>query len=266
MDRHLFTRACGTISSHMQCIDAMTAPARIGAPILWLIWLAITAPGAAANDGALVRRGDETTRLSAELSREGWKLLSVPGKAEARFAQGGPNSIRVSAENAVAFLYRPVSNDMGPKRRLSWRWRVEQATPRTDLSQAGEDDRPLAVHVVFPVDSNRLSILEQINLAFTRLVAEPLAGKVLTYVWGGTQGRGARLPNPHLEAHGVIIVLRSGDTPTGRWIMEEIDFVADFRAAFGYNPPPPAYLAISSDSDDTAGQSLGVIADLVFGS
>ena len=99
----------------------------------------------------------------------------------------------------------------------------------------------------------------------TRVFAAPLSGKVLTYVWGGTRPRGSLLANPHLNPDGRIIVLRSGDGTTGLWQEEEIDFVADFRKAFGYIPPAPAYLAISVDSDDTASRSRGAVADLVFG-
>jgi len=208
------------------------------------------------------KQGEAT--LPVELSQDGWKLLSVPGKAPAHFAQDGPGGIRISAENAVAFLYRPVPGDMGVKRRLAWRWRVDEPVPLTDLSIVGQDDRTLAVHLVFPLDPKRLSFFERVDFAVTRIFAPPLAGKVLTYVWGGTQARGEILANPHLEAHGRIIVLRSGTESTGRWFMEEIDFAADFRKAFGYSPPQPIFLMISSDSDDTAWRCVGVIADLTF--
>ena len=233
--------------------------------MLSLAGLLLLAAPAGANDGESAGRLETGPEVPAELSREGWKLLSVPGKATADFALETPGGIRILAENAVAFLYRPIDGGMGEKRRLAWRWRVDEAVARTDLSKVGEDDRSLAIHLVFPIESEALSFWERIDLALTRMVAPPLAGKVLTYVWGGTQARGASLPNPHLEGHGAIIVLRSGDEPTGRWVMEEIDFVADFRKAFGYTPPQPAFMAISSDSDDTAGSSLGVVADLVFG-
>ena len=220
---------------------------------------------APANHGESAVRLESETAVPAELSREGWKLLSVPGKAPADFARQSPDAIRVVAENAVAFLVRPLAENTGGKRRLTWRWRVEDAVARTDLSKIGEDDRSLAVHLIFPIESDTLSFWERLDLGLTRMAAPQLAGKVLTYVWGGTQARGASLPNPHLEAHGTIIVLRSGDAATGRWFMEEVDFVADFRKAFGYDPPAPAFMAISSDSDDTAGSSLGIVADLEFG-
>ncbi len=87
---------------------------------------------------------------------------------------------------------------------------------------------------------------------------------MLTYVWGGNHPAGTVMVNPYFETKGRIIVLRSGNEPAGQWLMEEIDFEADFEKAFGYAPPAPIYVAISSDSDDTNSRTMGAVADLMF--
>lgn len=52
-----------------------------------------------------------------------------------------------------------------------------------------------------------------------------LAGRVLTYVWGGRHPEDTVLTNPYLDdMRGKIIVLRSGDGAVGRWFREEIEF------------------------------------------
>ena len=200
----------------------------------------------------------------SQLEREGWRLLRVPGKAQAVFAKRGADSIGVVADKAVAFLYRSLARGMDPKRRLVWTWRVDQAVAPTDLSRAPGDDRSLAVHLVFPVDPDRLSFWRRMDLALTRIVAPPMAGMVLTYVWGGTHPEGTVLMNPYLHEQGRIIVLRGGDPPVGQWFREEVDFVADFTKAFGYGPPTPSFIAISTDSDDTGGRISGAVAGLAF--
>ena len=202
--------------------------------------------------------------LPAPLRSAGWRLLEVPGKATAVFSQDRPDRIEIRAENAVAFLYRALDENMDAKRRLLWSWRLDEAVPPTDLSQAPGDDRSLAVHLVFPMDETGFSLWQRVEMAMTRLVAPPLSGKVLTYVWGGSQAPGSVMANPFLESRGRIIVLRGGSAPLGHWLQEEIDFVADYRAAFGSEPPAPSYVALSADSDDTASRSVGVIADLLF--
>ena len=203
--------------------------------------------------------------LPAALAQDGWRLLAVPGKAEASFTAKRSGKISVKAENAVGFLYRPIPTDMGEKRRLAWRWRVDRAVPATDLTQSGRDDRSLAIHIVFPAERERLSFWQRLNLDLTGAVAPPLAGSVLTYVWGGSQQPGDMIANPYFDDRGRIIVLRSGAETTGQWFVEEIDFIADFERAFGYTPAQPLYVAISADSDDTGSHSHGMVAELTFG-
>jgi hypothetical protein len=227
--------------------------------------LAIGPPLPAPAESASLVESGAAGDLPSDLWREGWRLLKVPGKAQAEFTKQGLGAIAISADKAVAFLYRPLDPAMGPKRRLAWSWRVDRAAPPTDLARAPGDDRSLAVHLVFPVDAERLSLLERMELALTRLVAPPLAGRVLTYVWGGDHPEGSVLINPHLDRQGRIIVLRSGFATLGNWKTEGIDFADDFRKVYGSSAPAPAFLAISADSDDTASRIFGAVADLTFG-
>jgi len=250
-------------SRHMGPITAITREIRAGLSALGLaVTMLAAVPAFAESNSATVAATTEST-LPIELGRAGWRLLMAPSKALAQFTSRGAGTIGVSAANAVAFPYRPVTADMDPKRRLSWRWRVDEAVLDTDLSRAGKDDRSLAIHLVFPVNRKKLSFWERIRLGLTRVFAPPLAGQALTYAWGGTLARRTILSNPHLYRHGNIIVLRNGAPPTGQWLTEDIDFLSDFRSAFGYSPPAPVFLAISADSDDTGGHSRGAIADLL---
>ena len=200
--------------------------------------------------------------VTSDLEAAGWMLLTLPGKAVTRFSGRGDGAIEVVADDSVAFLYKPVPAADGGKRRLRWRWRVEESAPPSDLSEKGADDRPLALHLCFPDETEPASFWQGLGRALARTFHRPLSGKVITYVWGGTQPRGTKLANPHFESKGVIIVLRPGDEATGRWFTEEIDYAADFEMAFGYRPPPLAYLAISADSDDRTGRMSSVIADI----
>ena len=72
------------------------------------------------------------------------------------------------------------------------------------------------------------------------------------------------LENPFMKGDGVIIVLQGGDAPTGKWVSERVDFMADFEAAFGYRPDPPKGIAISGDSDDSGVMSRARVRGLRF--
>lgn len=213
----------------------------------------------------LLFAGNTVTGTAKESGPEvpsGWKTLNIPGKAATEFRAAPDGTIEVSASKSVGFLYRELPKSAAPVTRLSWRWRVDVAPPSTDLSMKGEDDRPLAIHICFDTEDappSRWSLLDQVG-KWAR--TSPLRGKVLTYVWGGTRNRGDRIENPYFKSKGQIIILRPGDSPTGRWFMESIDIVADFEKAFGYSPPMVRLIAISADTDDKRGVSAGKVADL----
>ena len=48
----------------------------------------------------------------------------------------------------------------------------------------------------------------------------------------------------------------------GKWIMEEVNILEDYKKAFGKNPPKKASLAIMSDSDNT-GESATAWIDFI---
>ena len=162
-------------------------------------------------------------------------------------------------------LYRSVAQDEKARRFLTWRWRVDQTMPPTDLSRQGGDDRPLAVHLWFPLPDERADFWDRLKTPLQRLFTDlPVNGQVLTYVWGGKGDRGEKILNPFLDGRGMMIILRDGTTETGQWFDEKIDFASDFRMAFGFAAPLPEALAVSGDADDSQGRSLGVVAHLAF--
>ena len=209
--------------------------------------------------------GSVALAVTPDLERAGWQVLAFPGKVETRFIGRSDGAIEVRAESSVALLYREVTPTEGQNQHLSWRWRVEETMPPTDLALKGSDDRPLALHIWFPADPDRTSWWQRLSrVALDLAIDAPVSGKWLTYVWGGTGGRGDSLMNPYSGPDGVIYILRPGNAPTGRWFSETIDIAADFERAFGYPAPAPIYIAISADADDTDGSSVALIADIRF--
>lgn len=208
--------------------------------------------------------GSEGLPVRPDLAKAGWKVLTFAGKPATRFTGRADGSIQVTAAESVAILYRRISGGDRHKRQLTWRWRVDKTTAATDLSRKGHDDRPLALHVWFPKDPDQTGLSVRLQTAVAEIFDVPLPGKVLTYVWGGKGRRGDTIINPYIPLDGTMIILRSGDAPTGQWFTEQIDFAADFERAFNYRAPAPAYVAVSADADDTMEQSLALITDIAF--
>lgn len=58
---------------------------------------------------------------------------------------------------------------------------------------------------------------------------------------------------PHRSA---LVVVRVGVDPLGQWVEERRNVVADYRAAFGEDPPGVSALAIMTDTDNTDEMAL----------
>ena len=50
----------------------------------------------------------------------------------------------------------------------------------------------------------------------------------------------------------------------GRWLAYERDVVADYRAAFGEDPPPISGVGLMTDADDTGESALAYYGDIAL--
>jgi Protein of unknown function (DUF3047) len=213
--------------------------------------------------------GPEMARASVgpELLAAGWRELANPNKAENAYSAGPEGAIEVVSSNSVSTLYRPVEADISERPILTWRWRVDEAAPATDLSQKGEDDCSLAVYVGFPYESEDASFFERLKRPLVESwVGEDAPGRVLRYVFCGREQRGTVVESPYLGSAGFMRILRPTDSPTGTWFTEQVDLAADYRQAFGEEPPNPTQIAIQADTDNTQSASRAMVADLTFAS
>lgn len=210
----------------------------------------------ATSVGGLAGTASASGRL--DLNVTDWSVFTPPGKQPALFHDGDAGAVEVRADSAVSFLYRALPEGMQDVSRVSWRWRVDYAPPATDLSDAGMDDRPLAVHFWFGKSDRDRTFWDSVKGTF----GQPVFHHVITYVYGGRQARGAMIANPHLP-QSVLITLRGQEAGNGVWFDETVNPRADFQRAFGTPPPAaPMYVAISTDTDDGGGIALGHVADL----
>jgi hypothetical protein len=200
-----------------------------------------------------------------DLQAAGWRELAVPRKPPNRFVGQPDGSIEVISSSSVSRLYRLLQVDLHATPALTWQWRVDEPVPPTDLTHKGEDDTALTIYIGFPWDPERASFTERLKRPLVEALAgEDAPGRVLAYVFGGKQRRGEVVPSPHLGSAGFMRVLRPADSPTGQWFEERVDIAQDYREAFGEDPPRPAQLAISADTDNTSSATRGFVKGLAF--
>jgi hypothetical protein len=204
--------------------------------------------------------------MSSDLRQLGWKIYSFSERDKTQFRGMENGDIQVTARKSAGFLYREIPDDDRNKQNLSWRWKVEESSiGPTKLNVKGGDDRPLAVHVLFPDPPEEVNIFTRIaDAAVAAFVHMPISGKSITYVWGGIGERGDMLPNPYSGPDGVLFLLRPGESQIGTWVPEEVNVAADFERAFGTTATLPSHIVVSADADDTKGHSIGMIGDIRF--
>lgn len=192
-----------------------------------------------------------------------WQSITIPGVMPTSFQKTPDGALVADGMAAFGMLVRELKG-VEDYPVLRWRWRVEKPPPATDASKKGGDDRPIAVHVWFPVAEEERGFWSSFGDALANFIGLPPSGRVITYMWGSKHPDGASFSNPHLSDRGMIVVKRSTNTPLSQWMTEEIDLKADYRRLFGHNARPPSHIAISADTDDTGAKSRAAIADIRF--
>ena len=117
----------------------------------------------------------------------------------------------------------------------------------------------------FPYDPGQASFLDRLKRPLVEAWAgEDAPGRVLRYVFCGRHQPGEVVESPYLGSAGLMRVLRPASSPAGKWFTEQVDLAADYRLAFGEEPPDPTQIAIQADTDNTQSASRALVADLAF--
>jgi hypothetical protein len=121
------------------------------------------------------------------------------------------------------------------------------------------DDYPIRIYIIFRYDPQRSDALQRLTYAAAkRRYGEYPPHSALNYVWASNLTARTIMTNPY-SSRSQMIFLRMGDEQKGRWVEETVDIVADYRLAFGEDPPARASLAIMNDSDDTGQSSVSYV-------
>ncbi|MCX7370928.1 MAG: DUF3047 domain-containing protein [Alphaproteobacteria bacterium] len=189
-------------------------------------------------------------RAAADPLRDaGWTHQEYSGIAPARFTVV-PDGIRIEGQATGSFVWRTVQ---GQAQCLAWRWRVDFGPPGTTLTRRGGDDRAIALAVGFTGFPPQASAWQrtQYTIAQARAGSHTLPRSILIYVWGGTGEEPQRFYSPWAAGLGKVFRLRAANAPTAQWFEERVNLAADWRTAFGADPPPLQEIVIGTDVDDT---------------
>lgn len=225
-----------------------------GRAVAVIIFLACLCP-VAAQERALFR--EDFHDLSA------WKEVFFPKISRHtvyRTERTGTSSALVADSDASASLlvYTRAFDVYGhPKAR--WRWKVSNVYAGADPRRKGGDDYPARIYVAFQYDPARAGVLDKALYNAARLVyGEYPPLRSLNYVWASRPDRERMIVSPYTD-RSMMVLLQAGAARAGQWVDEEVDILADYRAAFGEDPPRLATIGIMSDSDNTGERATAYV-------
>ena len=145
---------------------------------------------------------------------------------------------------------------------LRWSWKVENLLSKSDVTRKRGDDYPARVYVAFAYDPKRASLGQRIKYRAARLIYgqyPPHAS--LNYIWESRAPVGTQVPNPYSERVRMIVV-DSGSSRVGQWVVHERNIYEDYKRAFNQEPPDICGVAIMTDTDDTGESAVAYYGEI----
>lgn len=185
-------------------------------------------------------------RFDASLSWQERKLGGGETLYTIEEEDDGNSVLRVESLGAASALWNPWTLGEIDEGRLSWRWKIEASLEASQPETTREgDDYAARMFVIFD------PVLFDGSM------------RALCYVWAGKLPEAAVFPSPYSERVATI-VLRSGDERAGDWVLEDRDFVEDFRRFFGKPPEQVTAVALMVDTDNTSARATAWFDDIIL--
>lgn len=198
----------------------------------------------------------------------GWEPLTfpkVPAHTRYRVVQESDNHVlKAESRAAASGVYRPLDVDPRGCRIIAWRWKVESVLRTADARRKEGDDYPARVYVAFRYDPQTATLWERTRYGAYKLIyGRHPPRHVINYIWDNRLPKGTILENAYTD-RAKMIVVQSGPAEVGRWVAEERNLYADYRRAFGAQPPRIAGIALMTDTDDTGESAVAYYDDIVL--
>ena len=146
----------------------------------------------------------------------------------------GDQVIKLRSDSSSLSLEKSILVDLKQTPYLEWEWKVTILPKEGTFTAAESDDQAAQLLVTFSK-----SLFER--------------RKVITYLWDSTAPKGtmaeAPAAPPFLNIKAVVV--ESGDSHMGKWVLEKRNLVEDFRMLFGTAPEQVIGLRIQINSQHT---------------
>lgn len=179
----------------------------------------------------------------AQSGLEGWTQKIFEGETDYRIVNDAGHKVLQARSSATASglvfetEYNPQEYPI-----LAWRWKIDHIIAKGDSRTKSGDDYAARIYVIFP------------HWFFPKT-------KTLNYIWGNRLPKETVQPNAY-TGNAMMIAVESGSAMAGQWVSVERNIVADYRRAFGEDPPNVGAIAIMTDTDQTGESALAWYGDI----
>ncbi|MEK6211341.1 MAG: DUF3047 domain-containing protein [Pseudomonadota bacterium] len=196
-----------------------------------------------------------------------WKLTTLPGIGRhTRYSlvrDGDAVVLRADAEASMAGVAHPLKLDVRAHPVIEWRWKILNLLTKSNIATKEGDDYPARVYVLFDYDIRKLPFSVRAKIRLARLYGADVPLAALCYVWDGKAAAGTSVWSVYTDRVRVIVA-ESGGTNLGKWVTIRRDVGADFRAAFGEDPPAISGVVLGTDTDNTGESATAFYGDIRF--
>jgi len=199
---------------------------------------------------------------------QGWEALKPAPKANdtqyTLVRENGQTILKAQAESAMSGLLHVIRVDVQRYPLMRWRWKIEAPLKTSNMRTRAGDDYAARLYVMFDYPSDKLPFGTRAGIKLAEsLYGQKIPTAALNYVWDNRQPIGTIQPNTYTDRARMIVV-RSGGERAGQWVTETRDLAADFRAAFGEEPPAVVAVALATDTDNTGESVTAWYGDIEF--
>lgn len=197
-----------------------------------------------------------------------WTLTTLPNIGKhTRYTlvrDGDTVVLRADAKESMASVTHPLQLDPHAYPIIEWRWRAQNLIRKADIATKAGDDFPARVYVLFDYDVGKLPFATRAKIRLARaLFGTDVPVAALCYVWDGKAAKDTSVWSAYTDRVRMIVA-ESGAENLNKWVTVRRDVVADFRAAFGEDPPPISGVAIATDTDNTGESATAFYGDIRF--
>ncbi|GAA4855246.1 DUF3047 domain-containing protein [Luteimonas vadosa] len=233
-----------------------------GALLLSVLWTSVAWPAFAQQPAAF------SSATAGQAPPAGWRLQPIPSVArQTRFdlvEDDGRTVLRARADDAAASLRHAISVDPARTPLLRWRWKTDRVLAKADMASKAGDDYAARLYVFFDRTPAQMSFGERALYRIGRArYGDQLPAAALSYVWDNRQPVGTLRDNAY-TGFVKMVVASTGKAREGQWVSLSRDVAADYRRAFGGEPPRITGVAVAVDTDNTGESTITWFGDIRF--